>query len=205
MRTRDNPTRDIGYQLSRLCFGILAVLFVLGIGYGALEYASRARVAERHVAGTNAITVHALIAVAAALIVAGIQVWRSRRPALRGPSPWAAPFSAAAMARLRRTTTFSRGLSPANLARVIVAVPLVLVMAYAPLRMGAQITSGLDPSATVNAWGGPSYPGALLAHWLDCVVGFYAAAFLLSRVLLPAAQSRPGRSAARDATTIPVR
>lgn len=64
-------------------------------------------------------------------------------------------------------------------------VPLVLVLAYTPYRMGAQVTGGLDPNATVNAWGGPSYPGALLAHWLDGIVGFYVAAFLLGRLVLP--------------------
>jgi len=67
------------------------------------------------------------------------------------------------------------------------ALPLVLVLVYAPVRMGAQISSGLDLNATVNAWGGPTYFGALLAHWLDAIVSFYVAAFLLSHVLLPAA------------------
>jgi hypothetical protein len=52
------------------------------------------------------------------------------------------------------------------------------------IRLGAQVIGGLDPNATVNAWGGPSYLGALLAHWLDGIVGFYVAAFLLSRLLL---------------------
>ena len=70
---------------------------------------------------------------------------------------------------------------------VTVTVPLVLVLLYQPFRMGAQVTGGLDPNATVNAWGGPAYAGALLAHWLDDIVVFYAAAFLLSRLLLPAA------------------
>lgn len=59
------------------------------------------------------------------------------------------------------------------------------MLAYAPYRMGAQVTGGLDPNATVSAWGGPSYLGALLAHWLDASAGFCAAAFLLSRILLP--------------------
>ena len=65
-------------------------------------------------------------------------------------------------------------------------MPLVLVALYTPFRMGMQVTGGLDPNATVNAWGGPTYLGALLAHWLDGIVGFYAAAFLLSRLLVPA-------------------
>ena len=61
------------------------------------------------------------------------------------------------------------------------ALPL-LVMLYAPYRMGMQVIGGLDPNATVNAWGGPSYAGALAAHWLDCLIGFYIAAFLLARL-----------------------
>jgi hypothetical protein len=56
--------------------------------------------------------------------------------------------------------------------------------------VGAHITSDLNPNATVNAWGGPTYTGAVMAHWLDRISGFYAAAFLLSRLLLPA--SLPG-------------
>lgn len=56
-----------------------------------------------------------------------------------------------------------------------------------------QITGGLDPNATVNAWGGPTYLGALLAHYLDGIIGFYAAAFLLNRILLPASPGRPAR------------
>ena len=76
-----------------------------------------------------------------------------------------------------------------NLARAAAAVPLVLVLLFMPFRMGMQISGGLDPNATVNAWGGPTYLGALLAHYLDNIVSFYAAAFLLSR-LLPATATR---------------
>jgi hypothetical protein len=61
--------------------------------------------------------------------------------------------------------------------------------------MGAQLIGGLDPNATVNAWGGPTYAGALLAHWLDAIVGCYAAAFLLGRVLLPFGEEEKSKSA----------
>jgi hypothetical protein len=77
-----------------------------------------------------------------------------------------------------------------NLARAAAAVPLVLVLLFTPFRMGMQISGGLDPNATVNAWGGATYLGALLAHYLDNIVSFYAAAFLLSRLLLPATATR---------------
>ena len=176
------------YRLSRVTAAVLAVLLVTGIAEGAAEYARRPPGTVRHVTGTNAITVHVLIAVTAAAAVISIQARRSRQPAQRrGPSPWTAPFSARAASRLRRTAQFTGGLSLPNLARAVGAVPLVLVLLYTPFRMGQQITGGLDPNATINAWGGPTYPGALLAHWLDGIVGFYAAAFLLSRLLLPAA------------------
>jgi len=183
-------------RLSRVTATVFAVLLATGIAEGAAEYARRPPEIEQHVAGTNAITVHVLIAVAAAVAVTGIQSRRSRQSAWhRGPSPWAAPFSAGAASRLRRTIRFAGGLSVPNLARAAAAVPLVLVLLYIPFRMGLQITGGLDPNATVNAWGGPTYLGALLAHDLDGIVGFYAAAFLLSRFLPPAAAAdrRGGR------------
>jgi hypothetical protein len=183
------------YPPSRLSETVFAALFLAGIAGGAVEYARRSPRVERHVAGTNAITVHVLLAVAAAVAVISIQARRSRRPALPGPSPWAAPFSAGALARLRRTIRAARKPSMPNLARVIATLPLVLVLLYMPFRMGAQITGGLDPNATINAWGGPTYLGALLAHWLDCIMAFYVAAFLLNRLLLPAPAEDPASSA----------
>ena len=178
------------YRLSRLSATVFLALFLTGIAEGAAQYTRRSPVLERHVAGTNAITIHVLLAIAAAAAVISIQARRSRQPARRRHSPWAAPFSASALARLSRTIRFAHGLSLQNLARVMATVPLVLVLLYTPLRMGAQIVGGLDPNATVNAWGGPTYPGALLAHWLDGIAGFYIAAFLLSQLLLPAAEDR---------------
>lgn len=171
--------------LSRLSVNVFGLLFAAGIAKGAQAYARRAPGIERHAAGTNAITVEVVLAAVAVAAVIGIQARRSRQPALRrGPSPWAAPFSASPVSRLLATLRFAGGPSLPNLARFITALPLVLVLLYTPFRMGEQITGGLDPNATVNAWGGPTYIGALLAHWLDGIVGCYAAAFLLSRLLL---------------------
>jgi hypothetical protein len=56
---------------------------------------------------------------------------------------------------------------------VSAAVPLLLALPAAALflycfwRAGVQLTGGLDPNFTVNAWGGPSYAGALACHYLD--------------------------------------
>ncbi len=181
---------------SRATVTVFAALLAAGIAEGTAEYARRSPKIGQHMAGTNAITVHVALAAVATAAVIAIQARRSRQPApQRAPSPWAAPFSATAASRLRETLQLAAGPSLPNLARAAAAVPLVLVLSYTPFRMGMQITGGLDPNATVNAWGGPTYLGALLAHYLDGIIGFYAAAFLLNRILLPA--SAAGRPASR--------
>jgi hypothetical protein len=175
------------YRLSLATATVFAALLAGGVAEGAAQYAHRSPRIEQHVAGTNAITVHVVLAAVAAAVVIGVQVRRRRRPASqRRPSPWAAPFSATGVSRLGLTMRLAGGLSLLNLARAVASVPLVLLLLYTPFRMGMQIIGGLDPNQTVNAWGGPAYLGALLAHYLDCFVGFYAVAFLLSRLLLPA-------------------
>jgi len=163
---------------------VLLASLVAGIIERSVSYARRSSVVEQHVAGTNAIAVHVGITIAATVAVIAIQVLRSRRPIGLDPSPWIAPFSTRAVRRLRRTFTFVNGSSLKNLARILTGALLLLVLLYAPYRMGEQIVGGLNLNSTVNAWGGPTYVGALLAHWLDIIVGFYFAAFLLSRVLV---------------------
>lgn len=54
-----------------------------------------------------------------------------------------------------------------------------VLMAYTPLRAGAQVLAGLDPDFTRDAWGGPGYLGAAAAHWLDGTLMFLAAAALV--------------------------
>jgi hypothetical protein len=187
-------------RLSPATAAVFAALLAAGVAEGAAQYAHRSPRIEQHVAGTNAITVHVVLATVAAAVVIGVQLRRSRQPASqRRPSPWAAPFRATGISRLRRTIRFAGGLSLPNLAKVVAAAPLVLVLLYTPFRMGMQIIGGLDPNQTVNAWGGPTYLGALLAHYLDCAIGFYAAAFLLSRLLLPANDADSSGSGKRGA------
>ena len=169
------------HRLSRPSVAVLLAAFVIGIVAGAVMHAHRSSVIERHVAGTNAITVHVVVAVVAVVVVAFVELSASRRAIEGDRSPWVAPFCTNALSRLRQTVRASRGISAA---RLLPTALLLLLLLYSPFRMGAQIVGGIDPNATVNAWGGPTYLGALLAHWLDCIVGFYAAAFLLSRLLV---------------------
>jgi hypothetical protein len=103
---------DARYRLSRLSAMVLLASFLIGIVVGAVEYTHRSPAIERHMAGANAITVHVVLAIAAAAAVIGIQARRSRRPPQREYSPWAAPLSASALTRLSRTILFAHGLSP---------------------------------------------------------------------------------------------
>jgi len=57
------------------------------------------------------------------------------------------------------------------------------VIAYCLWRAGEQVTGGLDPNFTVNAWGGPSYAGAMACHYLDLFLISAAAAWLLDKIL----------------------
>ena len=58
-----------------------------------------------------------------------------------------------------------------------------------------QVCAALAPSWTANAWGGPTYVGASMAHWLDGYLLFYASALLLHVVLV---QPRASNGTARD-------
>jgi hypothetical protein len=60
------------------------------------------------------------------------------------------------------------------------------MIAYGFWRIGEQITAGLDPNFTVNAWGGPTYLGAMACHYLDGGLIIAACAWLLNWILLPA-------------------
>ena len=52
--------------------------------------------------------------------------------------------------------------------RCVAALPPLALIGYAFWRIGEQVTGGLNPNFTVNAWGGPTYLGAMACHYLDC-------------------------------------
>lgn len=159
---------------------VVSMAFVAGGAIGALTYAHRSSVVEKHVAGTNAVSVHIVIAVAVVALVIGAHILRPRW----GHGAWVAPFSKNALSRLSQTIRLQRGVTVTNVLRVLLALSLVLVLLYWPFRMGEQIIGGLDVNSSINAWGGPTYLGALLAHWLDCIVAFYVSALALNGVLV---------------------
>jgi hypothetical protein len=187
-------------RLSRPLVLLAAALFAAGVGAGWVTYLYRSPVRQQHVAGTAAWGQQAAVAALAALTLAAAY-WRSRRA---GRRIWLLrPLGAGAASRvalLARTAWPARDgeTEPALLGRAVLALPLAALFGYGVWRAGFQVTNGLDPNATANAWGGPTYGGALACHYLDLVVIMAALGWLLDRVL-------PGRAPAARGGTSPGR
>jgi hypothetical protein len=73
--------------------------------------------------------------------------------------------------------------------RSAAALPPLAVIGYSFWRVGEQVTGGLDPNFTANAWGGPTYLGAMACHYLDAALIIAVSAWLLDKLLLPAPQT----------------
>jgi hypothetical protein len=176
-------------HLSRPLVLLAAGLFAAGTGTGWLTYLHRSAIRARPVAGTAAWGQQAAVAVLAAVILA-VAYWRSRRT---GQRIWLLrPLGRPAAGRLVLLARgVRRGGQPATYGRVLLALPLTALLGYGFWRAGFQVTNGLDPNATVNAWGGPTYAGAMACHYLDLAVIMTALAWLLDRVLPAPAASAP--------------
>ena len=173
-------------RLSRPLVLLATALFAVGVAAGEVTYLHRSPVRAQHVAGTAAWAQQAAVAALAALALA-VAFWRSRRA---GRRIWLLrPLGAGAASRMGLLARES-GTRPAARGRAALALPLAVLFGYGFWRAGFQVTNGLDPNATANAWGGPTYAGALACHYLDLVVIMAALAWLLDRVL-------PGRAAWR--------
>ncbi|HEY6747419.1 MAG TPA: hypothetical protein VI357_17085 [Mycobacteriales bacterium] len=171
-------------SLDRRPVVLYGTLFALGVAAGGLQLAADSEKATPAVGVATANWVHAgLGAVAPALLVLA---WRRDRAATTAflRRPWTAAG----------WTDWLDGLTWRG--RPALLRPLVflgaVVMAYTPLRAGEQVLAGLDPDFTRNAWGGPTYLGAMAAHYLDGVLMFLAGA-----ALARATNRRPADSLSR--------
>ncbi|MDR3035700.1 MAG: hypothetical protein LBV78_21810 [Kitasatospora sp.] len=182
--------RQISPRLAAATVGLAAV----GVVTGLVRYLGRSPIRAAHLPGTSAWAQH-LIAAAVACALYGLARWRrGRRPGGgRGRLLLLAPLGNSAASRLMATLRQVSWRSAAALA------PLGLI-GYSFWRVGEQVTAGLDPNFTVNAWGGPSYLGAMACHYLDAALIIAASAWLLDKILLPAAAagSATARPARRD-------
>jgi hypothetical protein len=182
--------RRVVGQLSAPLVILAAALFAAGVVSGLVSYLGRSPVRERFVPGASAWWQQLAVAVVACAGF-GYGRWRhQRRYGRRSGRLWLlAPLGKPAARRVTRTLAALGG--PSGLGRVLLGVLPAAVFLYFFYRDGVQVTGGLDPNFTVNAWGGPTYIGAMACHYLDGLVLMGAAAWLLGRILLPAQPTTP--------------
>ncbi|EGD53679.1 hypothetical protein [Gordonia neofelifaecis] len=179
-----NPSR-----LSRSLAAAFGTLFTAGVVHGAVLYAGRSPLESEHVPGTSAWWPHAVLAAAAVVLSIGVFVHR-RRAGRRG-SVLLLPIGERAARRVRLTLAAAR--AGTGRGRALAAAAPAALLLYSAFRVGVQIIGGLDPAFTVNAWGGPTYLGAMACHYLDAGLLMAASAWLLDKILLPdSGESRTG-------------
>ena len=173
-------TRQISPLLTVAAAGVTAV----GIATGFIRYLDRSPVRESSAPGTSAWGQHLAVA-AVACVVYGVARWRHSRRFGRGSGRLLllAPLGRNAAARLTEATRQASW-------RIAAAIPLLALIGYCCWRVGEQVTAGLDPNFTANAWGGPTYLGAMACHYLDAALLIAASGWLLDQILPQAA--RPG-------------
>jgi hypothetical protein len=184
------------WQLSAPLVVLAAALFAAGVISGLIEYLGRSPVRVRYIPGSSAWWQHVAVAALACLLF-GYGRWRHQRRFGRDSGRlWLlAPLGRPAARRVARTARALR--TPSGFGRGLLALLPAAIFLYFFARAGEQVIGGLDPNFTVNAWGGPTYLGAMACHYLDGLALMAAAAWLLDRILLP------DRAAAGTASVVP--
>jgi hypothetical protein len=177
--------RRIVRQLSLPLAVLAAALFAAGVISGWFQYLDRSPVREKYVPGTSAWWQQFAVAV---LACAAFGYARRRHRCRFGRDSgglWLfSPLGKSAARRIAQAVLGAlRG--PSGFGRALLALPPAVLFSYCFWRLGLQVTGGLDPNATVNAWGGPTYLGAMACHYLDGLLLMAAAAWLLDRLLPP--------------------
>jgi hypothetical protein len=187
-----------GRQALRHLSPSLAVLAAAVFAGGYIAYLHRSPMLHKHLPGTAAWPQQLAVAVLAGALL-GYAYWRHHRtPGRPGEPPWLlSPLGKPAARRPARTIRTGPG-GPSASGRAALALPLAGLFLYGFYRAGEQVTAGLDPNFTVNAWGGPTYLGAMASHYLDLLVLMSAAAWLLHLILPPDPANAATDSAARS-------
>jgi len=171
---------SVGNPYSRVTLAVVGTLVVLGLAAGIVAWQTAPAECPANEPANNAVVVHwvlAGVAVVATLAAYGVARRRGRAQVL------SLPFRAHALRRVRATLRL-RPFTALGLLRTVVALPLLYVLLWEPFRAAMQVCAALAPSWTANAWGGPTYVGASMAHWLDGYLLFYVSALLLHVVLV---------------------
>jgi len=175
------PATDAS-QLSGPLTALAGSAFVSGVTYGLLEFLQRSPVRQMHVAGTTAWGQQLALAVATIVILSVACARHRQRFGPRSGRLWLlAPLGRHAALRVARALGF--GGEATRAVRVVLALPVAALFLFCFWRAGVQVAGGLDPNFTVNAWGGPSYAGAMACHYLDLFLFAAGAAGLMDRIL----------------------
>jgi hypothetical protein len=167
-------------------------LVVLGLLAGILAWQNAPSTYPPNEPANNAIAVHWGLAAVALVGTVAVALTAQRR---QRPQPFSLPFRQRALQRVGATLRM-RPLSLLAPVRALVTLLLLYVLLWEPFRAAMQVFAALAPSWTANAWGGPGYWGASLAHWLDGYLLFFAAAALLNLVLVRPQPAEPAAEAA---------
>lgn len=186
----------------RLCLSrpaVAAAAAVLGLVTGYVRYLHRSAELEVQRPGTEAWIPHLVV-------LAVVAAWFAVA-ARRSPLDWKvifAPLGCPIAARV--AATFRTPIRPVSLLRRAAVALLVLLQVYMAWRIGHQVLAGLDPNFARNAWGGPSYAGAMFCHYLDGALLYAICCALLHAVTVPGTPGalRPWRLTSRAAPPRPV-
>ncbi|GAA1089487.1 hypothetical protein [Nocardiopsis composta] len=155
---------------------LTAAMLVAGLALGLLVATPGAPLTTEHRPEQSAVVPH--LAVTAVVLAAAAALTLGTR-SLR----WAwSPLSARAGRRIAAAFRHARG-SFTGALRCAAFLPLAGLMLYLVLRMGMQVTAGLDPNFTADAWGGPTALGAFAAHGVDALLGIGVCGALAHLVL----------------------
>jgi hypothetical protein len=180
--TGDVSSLTVASQLSGPLTALAGGAFVSGVSYGIFEFLQRSPIRQEHVAGTAAWGQQLAVALAAIVILSVAQARHRQRFGPRSGRLWLlAPLGTQAARRVARALGF--GGESARPVRLLLALPAAALFLFCFWRAGVQVTGGLDPNFTVNAWGGPSYAGAMACHYLDLILLAAGAAWLIDRIL----------------------
>ncbi len=180
--TGDVSTVTVASQLSGPLTALAGSAFVSGVSYGIFEFLQRSPIRQEHVAGTAAWGQQLAVALATIVVLSVAHARHRRRFGPGSGRLWLlAPLGTQAARRVARALGL-RGESAGPI-RLLLAFPAAALFLFCFWRAGVQVTGSLDPNFTVNAWGGPSYAGAMACHYLDLFLLAAGAAWLIDRIL----------------------
>lgn len=169
--------------ISKTSVAICVALFAVGIAQGWMMYSQRSSDVEKHVAGSNSIALHIILALVLLGAIAVSIFYRKFAPN-KPYIVWLAPFTKGAFERVKNAVFLKNGRSKWQIIKAVLVTLLLVLFLFNFFRAGMQVLGARDPNFTTNAWGGPGYLGASLAHWMDAVYLLYIEAGLIALITL---------------------